>query len=115
LQYLIHECSLISLETENLNPTLAIGSEQGSKGVDAVADDVRLSAAVYSKQASHFRLKPKVPITNLSKATNIIQQRNMLKMKARVETLRVELELWLFPAGGSAAKKVIPLFPFVVI
>ena len=82
-------------------------SEKGQKTIDAVAEDVRILAANHSKNASLHRLKQstRVPNANLAKA-NIAQQRNTLKVKLKLETLRVELELWIYPFGGSSAKKV---------
>ncbi len=49
---------------------------------------------------------PRAQNQNLEKA-NIAQQRNNLqKQKTKADTLTVDVEVWIYPTGGKAAKKV---------
>lgn len=72
-----------------------------------MAESIKASAAVHASKASRHRLNqlPRAPNANLVKAS-LVQQRHSLKLRAKVDNLRVDSELWLYPKEGKAARKV---------
>ena len=83
---------------------IAIASDTAS-----TVDKIQAAASAHTNNASRHRLNqlPRAQNANLAKANTIVQQRtNIHKPRSRLEYLSVDVEVWIYPKNGKAARKV---------